>query len=390
MNKIFLNMGRLLSIVAVAALSLTACEKDIDSNPTFMPNTTGFQLNVPANATNNTYDLASAKGVTLTCQQPDFGGFPLVVNYHVQVALNQDFSVYRELETFYKTAQMSVDALEINNAMIEMYTEINGDVAYPDEARELYIRLRAEVADYAGQEDMYSNAISLPKVLATYVPPTLELPTSMYVVGSSIGEAWSTWKPLAPVYGAEGEFYTIIYVPDGGTFKWGEAEMDWRGYTNVTEFDDKANAGVSEASSDNNIQIANGGWYTLHVETQLGTNDVKYIFHIYEAKAFLIGAVAGGVWDDSADAWALTAPADATGVWESPAFAGGGEVRAYIKVGSNDWWKTEFTLFKGELFWRTMDIPNNWAENVGSEYSVQGSAGQKLYVDFNTNTGEVK
>ena len=117
---------------------------------------------------------------------------------------------------------------------------------------------------------------------------------------------------------------------------------------------------------------------------------MKYIFHIYEARAFIIGAVAGGVWDDSADAWALTAPADATGVWESPAFAGGGEVRAYIKVGSNDWWKTEFTLFKGELFWRTMDIPNNWAENVGSEYSVQGSAGQKLYVDFNTNTGEVK
>ena len=58
-------------------------------------------------------------------------------------------------------------------------------------------------------------------------------------------------------------------------------------------------------------------------ETQLGTYDVKYIFHICEAKAFLIGAVTGGVWDDSADAWALTAPADATGVWESPAFAGG-------------------------------------------------------------------
>lgn len=383
-------MGRLFSFVALAVLSLTACEKDTDSNPTFAPNTTGFLLNVPANASNNTYDLASAEGVTLTCQQPDFGGFPLVVDYYVQVSLEQDFTVYRELETFYKTAQMSVDALELNNAMIEMYTEINGDVAYPDESRALYVRLRAVVEGYDAADDVYSNVIILPNVLATYVPPTLELPTSIYVVGSSIGEAWNTWKPLAPVYGSEGEFYTIIYVPDGGMFKWGEAEMDWRGYTNVTEFDDQANAGVSEASSDNNIQIANGGWYTLHVETQLGTNDVKYIFHIYEARAFIIGAVAGGVWDDSADAWALTAPADATGVWESPAFAGGGEVRAYIKVGSNDWWKTEFTLFKGELFWRTMDIPNNWAENVGSEYSVQGSAGQKLYVDFNTNTGEVK
>lgn len=392
MNKILLNMGRLFSVVALAALSLTACEKDTDSNPTFVPNTSGFQLNVPANASNNTYDLASAEGVTLTCQQPDFGGFPLVVDYYVQVSLTQDFTVYRELETFYKTAQMSVDAMELNNAMIEMYTEINGDVAYPDEARALYVRLRAIVEGYEAADEVYSNVITLSNVLATYVPPTLELPTSIYVVGSSIGapeDAWAYWKKLAPVYGSAGEFYTIIYVPEGGEFKWGEAEQDWRGYTNVTEFDDQAGAGVSEASG-GNIQIANGGWYTLHVETQLGTNDVKYIFHIYEAKAYLIGAVAGGVWDDSADAWALTAPADATGVWESPAFAGGGEVRAYIKVGTTDWWKTEFTLYKGELFWRTMDIPNNWAENVGSDYSVQGATGQKLYVDFNTNTGEVK
>ena len=33
---------------------------------------------------------------------------------------------------------------------------------------------------------------------------------------------------MAPVYGGEGEFYTLIYVPDGGQFKWGEAENDWR------------------------------------------------------------------------------------------------------------------------------------------------------------------
>ena len=41
-------------------------------------------------------------------------------------------------------------------------------------------------------------------------------------------------------------------------------------------------------------------------------------------------------------------------------------------------------------------MPNNWAESVGSEYSVQVLGGQKLYVKFGTpgvdanDTGVVK
>jgi hypothetical protein len=113
MNKKLLNIGRAFTFLALSAFALTACETDIDSNPTFQANTDGFQLNVPANATNNTYDLASAEGLNLTCKQPNYGGFPLVVDYYVQVALESSFSSYRELETFYKTASMSVDAMEI-------------------------------------------------------------------------------------------------------------------------------------------------------------------------------------------------------------------------------------------------------------------------------------
>jgi hypothetical protein len=78
------------------------------------------------------------------------------------------------------------------------------------------------------------------------------------------------------------------------------------------------------------------------------------------------------------------------GTWESPTFTASGELRAYIKVPGRDWWKTEFTLFNGDLFFRTANIVNNWAEDVGPEYSVACSEGQKLYVNFSTNTGEVK
>ncbi len=393
MNKKLLNIGCAFTFLALSVFALTSCETDIDSNPTFQANTEGFQLNVPANAANNTYDLASADGLNLTCKQPDYGGFPVVVDYYVQVALESAFSSYRELETFYKTANMSVDAMEINNAMLDLYTEANGDVAYPDEARTLYVRLRAVVDGQDQLGETYSNVITLPNVLATYVAPTLELPTTVYVVGSSIGgddEHWSYWKKLAPVYGSAGEFYTIVYFPDGGQFKWGEAEGDWRGFSAVASIDDQANAGVSEAASDGNIQVANGGWYTLHIEAQLGTNEVKYTFHFYPAAAYVIGAPAGGAWNDGDADWAMTAPTDASGVWESPAFTAGGELRAYIKVGKIDWWKTEFTLYNGNLYWRTIDIPSNWASDAGSEFSVSCAIGQKLYVDFNKNTGEVK
>ena len=55
-----------------------------------------------------------------------------------------------------------------------------------------------------------------------------------------------------------------------------------------------------------------------------------------------------------------------------------------------DWWRTEFTLHNGEIFWRNVDIPNSWAETMGSDYSVQVTPGQALFVNFDTNTGEVR
>ena len=357
MNKKLFNIGRFLSFLAVLALLLTACEKDDKSNPTFVATSPSFTLNVPENATNNTYDLVSANSLELTCQQPNYNGVPYVVNYHVQVALDESFDVSKELETSYTTAKMKVDAYELNNAMIDLYHEIHGNVDYPKEARPLYIRLRANVVNMANTEldNAYSNIISLPSVLATFKAPDIEFPKSCYIVGSSIGDGdtkgyWSYWKKMAPVYGGEGEFYTIIYVPDGGQFKWGEAENDWRGYDRVAKFDDQANAGVHEAESDGNIQFDNGGWYTLHVETTLGSTGVAWTFHIYPAEAYVIGNATGG-WTEGDANWKMTAPAG-DGTWESPAFAAAGELRAYIKVPGRDWWKTEFTLYNGDLYFR--------------------------------------
>ena len=387
MKHIFKAM--LMPVLALP-LMLASCETDNNSNPTLdLSQATSFVLNVPGNAANNTYDLLNGERLNLTCSQPNYGGVPYVTDYHVQVSLKQDFSVFKELYTSYQTAKLPVDASEVNAAMVELFQQENPDTDYPNEPCPLYVRVRAHLYAMDLGECM-SNIITLPSVLATYKAPAVTLPTELFVVGSDIQTAWSSWKPTAPVYGIDGQFYTMIYANQNSQFKWGLFNNDWRGYDRIKAYDDQAGAGVHEAANDGNIQIDNAGWYTLLFESEIVGNSIQFTLHIYPAEAYIIGAVAGDSWDDAAAAWALQAPSDKSGQWVSPAFTSNGELRAYIKVPGIPWWRTEFTLSSGSLYWRTVDIPNNWKENVGEAYSVGCSAGQKLYVDFDNNKGEVK
>lgn len=382
----------------VLPLLFTSCSDDNDSNPTLDLShaADGFVLNTPAYAENNTYDLASASGLTLTCTQPNYGGIPYVVRYYVQVALDQKFltdttATHTELATSYTTAKMSVDASELNSTLVDMFQAANPDTSVP-ETMPVYVRLRAVIDGtanpYLGQS--YSNIITLPSVKATYKAPDAEFPEKLYVVGSSIQDAWSSWKVVPPVYGLTGNYYTMIYVPDGGSFKWGTFEQDWRGYSRFAAVNDNAGAEISE-DGDGNLKVAHGGWFVLHFVGELSSDkkNINYSLNVYPAAAYIIGATTGGDWTDSNAAWAMTPSADKDGQWTSPAFTGDGELRAYIKIPGVDWWRTEFTLYKGNCYWRNVDIPNNWANDVGADYSVAGTAGQKLYVNFDKNTAEV-
>lgn len=380
----------------VLPLMLASCEDDRDSNPTLDVShaSEGFVLNVPANAANNTYDLASATGVELTCNQPNYGGVPYVTRYYVQVSIDEAFindptnTPYKELQSYYTTADMSVSSEELNDSIVALFQEANPDLNYPSTPRPVYIRLRA-LLDNTLNGESYSNVITLPSVLATYVAPPATLAEQLYVCGSSIQTAWSDWKVVAPVYGLSGQYYTMAYFTSGAEFYWGIKNNDNRGYSRLTAINDNAGAGVSEGDDDK-IKIANAGWYVLYFTGEIVDNVSQYTLNVEQAKAYIVGAIEGGSWTDSDPACELTAPSDASGEWVSPAFAASGELRAYIKVPGLDWWRTEFTLYKGELYFRNCDIPNNWSENVGSDYSVACSAGQKLYVNFDKNTGEVK
>ena len=396
MKKIFKFM---LLPALVLPLLFTSCDEDRDSNPTLDLShvADGFVLNTPALAENNTYDLKSAKSLKLTCSQPNYGGIPYVVRYYVQVSIDPKFvsdptATHTELATSYKTAEMEVNASEVNDAVVALFQAANPDTSVPDEMP-IYIRLRA-VIDITADSNLgetYSNVITLPSVKAAYEAPDAKFTDNLFLIGSSIQTPWESWKAIPKVFGLEGNYYGVIYLPAGGEFKWGTENNDYRGINRLKEINDEAGAEIS-AGEEQNIKVANAGWYTLHFKGKI-TEDKKNIdwtLTVYKTQVYLIGACIGQSTWGFADDTALTPPDDPNGEWVSPAFTASTELRVSVKVGSLDWYSTEFTVHNGEVFWRKYDMPNNWAETMGADYSVTTAPGKKLYVNFDTNKAEVR
>ena len=397
MKKIFKFM---LLPALVLPLLFTSCDEDRDSNPTLDLShlAEGFVLNKPALAENNTYDLNSAKSLVLTCSQPNYGNAPYAVKYYAQVSIDPTFvsdpaATHEELATYAENASsLEFNASEVNNAVVSLFQAANPDTSVPEEMP-IYIRLRAVISGTLNQTlgETYSNVITLPSVKATYEAPDAKFTDNLFLIGSSIQTPWQSWKPIPKVYGLEGNYYGVIYLPAGGEFKWGTENNDYRGINRLKEINDEAGAEIS-AGEEQNIKVANAGWYTLLFKGKI-TEDKKNIdwtLTVYKTQVCLIGACIGQSTWGFADDTALEAPADQNGEWVSPAFTASTELRAAVKVGSIDWYRTEFTIHNGEVFWRKYDMPNNWAETMGADYSVTTAPGKKLYVNFDTNKAEVR
>ena len=398
MKKIFKFM---LLPALVLPLLFTSCDEDRDSNPKLDLShvADGFVLNTPALAENNTYDLKSAKSLKLTCSQPNYGGIPYVVRYYVQVSIDPKFvsdptATHTELATSYKTAEMEVNASEVNDAVVALFQAANPDTSVPEEMP-IYIRLRAvlEITADSNLGETYSNVITLPSVKAAYEAPDAKFTDNLFLIGDGIQTSWESWKAIPQVYGLTGNYYGVIYMQAGGEFEWGTENNDYRGYNRLKEINDEAGAGITEGD-EHKIKVANAGWYTLYFKGKI-TEDKKNIdwaLTIYPTQVYLLGACMNQTCDPWVfdEAYALKAPADKNGKWESPAFLASAELRAAVKVGTLDWYTTEFTIYNGNLFWRRYNIVKSWAETEGEAYSVTTTVGQKLYIDFDNNTAEVK
>lgn len=395
MKKIFKFM---LLPALVLPLLFTSCDEDRDSNPTLDLShlAEGFVLNTPALAENNTYDPYYAKKLVLTCSQPNYGGVPYPVKYYAQVSINPAFVsdptvTHKELATYAENpSSLDFDAYEVNKAIVSLFRAANPDANLPDEMP-VYIRLRAVIGGALNQTlgETYSNVITLPSVKATI--PDAKFTDNLFLIGSSIQTPWESWKPIPQVEGLEGNYYGIIYVPAGGEFKFATEINDELGYNQIKEIVDEAGAGIS-AGDNQKIKVANAGWYTLHFKGTISKDkkNINWTLTVYKTQVCLIGACIGQSNWGFADENALTPPDDPNGEWVSPAFTASKELRVSVKVGDINWYSTEFTVHKGDVFWRMKNMPNNWAETMGSDYSVTTTPGKKLYVNFDTNKAEVK
>ena len=382
----------------VLPLLFTSCDEDRDSNPTLDLShlAEGFVLNTPALAENNTYDPYYAKNLVLTCSQPNYGGVPYPVKYYAQVSINPAFVsdhtvTHKELATYAENpSSLDFDAYEVNKAIVSLFRAANPDAKLPDEMP-VYIRLRAVIGGTLNQTlgETYSNVITLPSVKATI--PDAKFTDNLFLIGSSIQTPWESWKPIPQVEGLDGNYYGIIYVPAGGEFKFATEINDELGYNQIKEIVDKAGAGIS-AGDNQEIKVANAGWYTLHFKGTISKDkkNINWTLTVYKTQVCLIGACIGQETWGFADDTALTPPDDPNGEWVSPAFTASKELRVSVKVGDINWYSTEFTVHKGDVFWRMKNMPNNWAETMGKDYSVTTTPGKKLYVNFDTNKAEVK
>lgn len=373
-------------LLAVVAVGFVSCEEDRDSNPIWNEDAAKtFVLNMPAVAVNNVLDLEGSDNVVFTTSQPDYG-FPVSTVYTTWVSL--DGAEYVALPTTSTSAVISIPAKEINEALLGLLGD--GDVSEP-----MPVKVKLTAALFADPEmgKAESNVIELPKV-KVYVPKVeVTLPTKMHIVGGfAASEGWSKFVAMAPAYSQEGMFYGVVYLAEGDEFKI-NPDAGWKGNdmgTGQITLDGDIAATCENGDKGSNLKMGSAsGWYNVIVKAKIANGAVQYTMSMIEAKVYIIGAAFGGVWEKSDDAL-FTAPATADGEWVSPAFTGSGELRMFIDCGI-DWWKTEFTLDgDNNIFYRTMDIPNNWAENVGAAYSKQVNADGHVYLNFTAGTGRIE
>lgn len=392
------NIKNILLAAALALPLFTACDTDIDSNP-ILSEPDSFVLNTPANATNNVYNLGVAKYVELTCNQPDYGGFPLSTTYEVQVSLGTEFKEkdgdtaanYASVSSFPST-KIDLDAADLNSALIDLWTAAHEGEAVPTDPQAVIVRLKAMITGSDNRGVCYSNVITLPKVLLSN-SNTVSIPKTMFLNGSMLAADWSVWKSMAKVSGKDGEFWALLYFKANDRFKFGTKEKEYIGADSKgLTINDKASAGVGgvdDGFGGKNFQVTKAGWYVVYIKASVKSGNYVFTMSFYPGDVYVFGAANGGKLDYSDD-WKFTVPADASGSFVSPAMASTGEVRMCVKT-EVDWWRTEFTIYKGNIFYREDNpVNSNWHDDMGADYSLQANPGNVITLDFTKGTGSMK
>ena len=340
--------------------------------------------------TNAEVDLANSEVIQLTCSQPDYG-FPVRTAYKVDVATAADMSDAVDFgETFYNT-KINLDAATLAATLTTLETNKGKTEADFPMQIPVYFRVNACMVDglNAPVKDMgiTSNVVALKNVRLLYSLPPVNTPDALYLVGNFCGWSWDKSLSMVPCYDGLNVFWHMVYIDESGikfntNTAWDGGEKGFAGMNSVSG----DLAAQIQASGDGNIASNTPGWYLMIITCSVQGRDIIYDVQFNEPNVWLMGTVTPtGGWDELMDGCKFDVPTTADGDFVSPAFANNAAedsgVRAYVKVPGFDWWKSEFMVFDKKIVYRAAG---------GDQERVAGAAGQKLYLNFTTETGEIK
>ncbi len=385
-------------LLICAVCFFTACSDDNDENPVVKSPTT-FHLNTPALAANGIYDLTHSKSIELTCSQPDYG-YPAVTRYTVEVATSADMSDARALSGSYTTAKIEVDAAELASTLTELYLAKGmSEHQFPLTAP-VYIRVKAVQTTADNKEiegtAITSNTIELSKVYFAFSLPPVTVPEKLYLVGSFNKWSWDNALEMIPVNGSPNIFWHLVYLDGEGNSAGVKFNSDKAWNKNAAGFEKITINPASDNAADiinanGNIGSSKPGWYLMIVECTVVGRDIKYNVSFNKPNVYLQGVcTAAGGWDLIPDNL-FSVPTTADGEFVSPAIgnavSGGPSgsdpgVRICVKIPNADWWKAEFIVYDKKIAYRG---------NGGDQTPrVAGAVGQKVYLNFTKETGEIK
>ena len=384
MNRIF--QTALLLVVGV--LAFTSCSDDNGSNPTLKKPTT-FVLNQPAVA-GEVIDLSESESIKLTFSQPDYG-FPASVRYYVQLADNEAMNDLVEVKQIYTNTEIDLPTTTIANLLTEYYVveKEQTEADFPKDMP-LYVRVRAIMVTANGNElentQILSNVVKFDKIHLDYLLPPVELPTQLFAIGSYCENSWDGAVKFAQTNSNPQILWHMLWIDEKG-IKLNDEQAQTDNvitYDKITVAGDKADEIVN---NDGWIASNNPGWYLVIVNSAVEGRDILYTIEFNEPNVYLMGSCTPGGWTELQEDMVFEVPSTADGNFVSPAFIGAptddGGLRAYVKLAAGiEWWKSEFMLFNGKIEYR----------GAGGDQAriTDVSAGQKLYLNFSKDTGEIK
>lgn len=398
----------ILASLILGALLFTACEADRDSNPTIdlSKPQAAIHLNTPTFAI-GTYDFDMTDAIEMTCTAPSYG-FPATVTYAIQLSLDADMTRPNTLSTTFSNNKMEVTAKELAIATTKQLMDKQGKKQddFPIEVP-VYIRVHAYIAGVAGSET-YSNIVKLNKVKTKFALPDVVVPDAFFVNGKFTGNDWEKSVASAPVNGNTSTHWRICWVDENGiqTSPVKGAPNYADDYITATY---KCNTNGFTVDADGVVKATTPGWYLMlmdvKVDSDKRTMEISFEFDVPEV--WLIGTSivneAADIAKDDSDpskvsCWSekrlrdekaeyckFTTPTTMDGEFVSPKLTskvdGDGGTRAYVKVRTYEWWKSEFFVFNKQIVYRG---------NGGDQERVNGAVGQRVHFKFSDDTGELK